>query len=115
MKYIIYIDGGFFDLLTVAYTLKKNSIFVLSNDNNVYLKWWRETLFVWKGDGSFDEQNNNMQWEGKWCGTDQPDEIHFPKENEFLKKVKCYFSVNSNYNEENKQHKYMVRKRLVIG
>ena len=97
---------------------KKNSIFVLSNDNNVYLKWWRETLFVWKGDGSFDEQNNNMKWEGKWCGTDQPDEIHFPKENEFLKKVKCYFSVNSMIIIMRKISNISldyVRKRLVIG
>ena len=51
---------------------------------------WRETLFVWKGEGSFHEQNNNMKWEGKWCGTEQPDVKHFPTENH-LTKVKCYF------------------------
>ena len=64
---------------------------------------WRETLFVWKGEGSFHEQNNNMKWEGKWCGTEQPDVIHFPTENEF-NKSKMLFSVSSKYNEENKQH-----------
>ena len=97
---------------------KKNSIFVLSNDNNVYLKWWRETLFVWKGDGSFDEQNNNMQWEGKWCGTDQPDEKHFPKENEFKESKMLFFSVNMIViimrKISNIRFRY-VRKRLVIG
>ena len=55
---------------------------------------WRETLFVWKGEGSFHEQNNNMKWEGKWCGTDQPDEKHFPKENEFKESKMLFFSVN---------------------
>ena len=64
---------------------------------------WRETLFVWKGEGSFHEQNNNMKWEGKWCGTEQPDVKHFPTENEF-NKSKMLFSVSSKYNEENKQH-----------